>query len=157
MVQSEPQRSGRCLCLVQHARVGSTRGVPEDGRPDDSGDGLLEQLELLPDQFEAEEGQPRHVPPGSRETDDQPASERIAMIGEDHGSVVVADLAACGVNELPATMTSTLRRTRSAASSESWSGCPSGAYRRSMNEILTFDVPELPQALHKGLPEMRHP
>src|SRR5262249_36377774 len=63
-----------------------TGRIHQSGNAGDSRDCVLEQLPPLPDEVRADAGDPREIPPGSRETGDEPQPDRIREHHEDNGN-----------------------------------------------------------------------
>jgi hypothetical protein len=80
------QRPGRDVHFSYRELVVRIVRVREDGHTADLGDGLLEQLQLFGDDFQAgAAGHPCNVPARAREARDEPGTNRIANANHDDG------------------------------------------------------------------------
>jgi hypothetical protein len=80
------QRPGRDVHFSYRELVVRIGRVREDGHPAELGDGLLEQLQLFGEHFQAGgAGVPCDVPARAREARDEPGANRIANENHDDG------------------------------------------------------------------------
>src|SRR5262249_21652796 len=156
-LKPQPQRAGRSLRVIQHARVGWTGRAPEDDHPSGSRDRLFEQLQLLPEHLGTKERPPRDVPAGSRQAGGQPGSHRIAVVRDDYGHGRRGGLG--GMRCQGAARPDDVHLETDQFDRELWelTGLPFGGISTLDDEILALDVPELAQAPDESLPGLLRP
>src|SRR5215813_11514473 len=117
--------------------------IPKDSQTGGFGNNVDEELRLFGGYVRGGiERYPSDVSPRMRQALNEALADRIACIDKDNGIDAVASLAAWVAIEAAATITSTLRRTNSAAETLSWSTLPE-ANRRSTRIFCPSVQPRL--------------
>ena len=130
-LQGETQGRGGLLELLQDQHIRPINRIVEDRHARGLGGHLLEELQAFAAQLGTAARQSRDVPTRSREVGDESAAYCIGNDREDDGNRAGRPFGSQSWRRIGATMTSSFRRTSSAASSGSRSTCPA-ANRYSM-------------------------